>query len=168
MELWSPVPAWSNVWVRMAEHWEHLSSRLKKEKKEKLVEKKNRASRNLGKARELSRLSWSNWEFALPVHEYVAPSSSRSWPDTDRSPASKKSGLLGRFQYSTHLFLPIPQVVGISGSIRTRSPIHSFMGATLCSHSPPGHQVISQLNPFFHPMIFTLGLTLFDLPWLPS
>jgi len=79
-------------------------------------------------------------------------------------PASKKSGLLGRFQYSTHLFLPIPRVVGISGSIRTRSPFHSFMGATLCSHSPPGHQVISQLNPFFHPRIFTLGLTLFDLP----
>lgn len=33
MELWSPVPAWSNVWVRMAVHWEHLSSRLKKKEK---------------------------------------------------------------------------------------------------------------------------------------
>lgn len=32
MELWSPVPAWSNVWVRMAVHWEHLSSRLTKKK----------------------------------------------------------------------------------------------------------------------------------------
>nr|GEX00472.1 ribosomal protein S12, mitochondrial [Tanacetum cinerariifolium] len=35
---------------------------------------------------------------AEQVHEYVAPNSWRSWPDMDRSPASKKSGLLGRFQ----------------------------------------------------------------------
>nr|GEW28828.1 ribosomal protein S12, mitochondrial [Tanacetum cinerariifolium] len=36
----------------------------------------------------------------------------------------------------------------ISSLIRTRSPIHSFIGVPLCSHSPPGHQT-SDLATFY-------------------